>query len=175
MNNAAKTVFKWFWAWEDEKEEAWLRQMSQAGWHLQKVRFPTLYRFQAGEPRDYVYRLDFHRDRKDHAAYLQLFQDAGWAHLGEYASWQYFRIEAQGGQAPEIYSDTASKLQKYQRVLAVQVALLPVVLIGITRLNTNPDLFLVVMTFVWFILFVAYMYALIMMLRRVQQLKKLVK
>ncbi|HLE51739.1 MAG TPA: hypothetical protein VI755_06730 [Anaerolineales bacterium] len=24
--------FRWFWPWQDENEEAWLKEMSQEGW-----------------------------------------------------------------------------------------------------------------------------------------------
>ncbi len=26
---------KWFWAWQDEKEEAWLTAMAREGYHLE--------------------------------------------------------------------------------------------------------------------------------------------
>ncbi len=34
-----KKEFKWFWAWNDEKEEQWLTAMAQQGWHLQSPGF----------------------------------------------------------------------------------------------------------------------------------------
>ena len=34
-----KTVYKWFWAWEFEKEERWLEEMVQSGWVLDGVGF----------------------------------------------------------------------------------------------------------------------------------------
>ena len=49
---AGNTVrkIKWFFPWQDEQEEAWLRSMSQRGWHLASVALPCTYRFRAGEP-----------------------------------------------------------------------------------------------------------------------------
>ena len=29
-----KTLHKWFWVWEFEKEERWLNEMAQEGWAL---------------------------------------------------------------------------------------------------------------------------------------------
>ena len=110
---------KWFWPWQDENEEAWLRNMSKKGWHLFSLGLPCIYKFRAGEPRDYVYRLDYQTFRKkDKQEYQQLFHDAGWEHVGEVSASQYFRKEAQEGEAPEIFTDVESKIAKYKRVLA---------------------------------------------------------
>ena len=51
--------FRWFWAWADEKEEAYLREMALDGWHFKSVTFPGYYTFEKGEPRNDFYRLDF--------------------------------------------------------------------------------------------------------------------
>ncbi|MFC2015295.1 DUF2812 domain-containing protein [Chloroflexota bacterium] len=110
---------KWFCAWQDEKEEEWLRSMSQKGWHLSSFGLPGIYRFQAGEPQDYVYRLDYQiHKKKGQQDYLQLFSDAGWEHLGQISSWHYFRKKAREGEVLEIFTDTESKVMKYKRLLA---------------------------------------------------------
>ena len=110
---------KWFWPWQDEQEEAWLRSMSQKGWHLSSVGLPGIYRFRAGEPRDYVYRLDYQTyKKKDQQDYLQLFIDAGWEYLGNMSGWgHYFRKEVREGETLEIFTDVESKVSKYKRVL----------------------------------------------------------
>ncbi len=56
--------FKWFWAWQDEKEESWLRTMSQQGWHLVSARPFGVYYFRGGDKSDFVYRLDFQIKKK---------------------------------------------------------------------------------------------------------------
>ncbi|MFC2062367.1 DUF2812 domain-containing protein [Chloroflexota bacterium] len=110
---------KWFWAWQDEQEETWLRSMSQKGWHLFSVGLPCIYRFRVGESRDYVYRLDYQTfPKKDKQEYQQLFRDAGWEYIGEVSAWHYFRKEVIEGEAPEIFTDVESKVAKYKRVLA---------------------------------------------------------
>ena len=115
-NNIRK--IKWFWAWQDEKEEAWLNSMSQKGWHLFSVGLPCIYRFQVGESRDYVYRLDYQIHRKeDQQDYLQLFSDAGWEHVGQMSGWHYFRKEAKEEETMEIFTDVESKVTKYKRLL----------------------------------------------------------
>jgi len=77
-----KKVFHWFWAWEDEKEEVWLKEMSQSGWHFKSVGFPSNYSFEDGEQKEYIYRLDYFVNPKERANYLQIFKDGGWEHLG---------------------------------------------------------------------------------------------
>ena len=93
---------KWFWAWQDDKEEEWLSDMSKQGLHLSKPGFFGRYEFEQGEPRNYVYRMDFMTGKKDQKdTYLQMFTDAGWEHLGEFGSWQYFRVLAKGDLQPK--------------------------------------------------------------------------
>jgi hypothetical protein len=112
------TKFRWFWAWQDETEERWLGEMSKKGYHLLSVGIPGIYTFSVAEPREYVYRLDFQNfTRKDKQEYLQLFRDAGWEHIGELSTWQYFRKEVKEGEVNEIFTDAESKIAKYKRAL----------------------------------------------------------
>jgi len=128
---------KWFWGWADEKEEAWLGEMAQQGWHLRRLVFPTVYEFERGEPKEVNYRLDYNSiGRKERDNYLQLFADAGWEHVGELSGWQYFRKEARPGEPPEIFTDNESKIEKYKRLLSLLAALLP---IYIVTLNSSFD------------------------------------
>jgi hypothetical protein len=68
--------FHLFWAWEDDKEEAWLQEMSRKGLHFRAISIPGSYTFEQGTPESFVYRLDYFTNRKDKACYLQLFSDA---------------------------------------------------------------------------------------------------
>jgi len=109
---------KWFWPWQDDAEEVWLRQMSFQGWRLEKAGLPGYYTFQASPPADYVYRLDYQTPAKKEAAnYLQLFQDAGWEYVTRLSSWHYFRKLRQQGEEPQIFTDVDSKIAKYMRLL----------------------------------------------------------
>ena len=113
-----KRVWKFFFAWNDWKEEEWLGRMAAEGWHLLRVS-PFLYRFRKGEPADLVFRLDyrsgFQRDREE---YLSLFREAGWEHRGEMGGWQYFSTpRGDGKRTPEIYTDNPSRAAKYMRLL----------------------------------------------------------
>ncbi|HNT75424.1 MAG TPA: DUF2812 domain-containing protein [Anaerolineae bacterium] len=167
--------FKWFWAWQDDKEEAWLTQMSREGWHLASLGFPGFYNFTVGEPSHYVYRLDFFTETKDYTHYLQLFKDAGWEHLGRWGGWQYFRILAQEGESPEIYTDPDSKVQKYRRLLAFLIVFLPVWNVVILRnLGSSVHEVLQFISFVAYIAFMTiYIIAVMQLIRRIKALKQL--
>ena len=52
MEKKRMKKFKLFWAWEDDKEEKWLGEMSRLGWHLEAPGFPGFYYYAKGEPRD---------------------------------------------------------------------------------------------------------------------------
>jgi len=167
--------YKLFGAWQDDKEETWLGQMSQQGYHLASLGFPGFYYFTTGEPCNYVYRLDFLTDTKDYAHYLQLFKDAGWEHLGRMGSWQYFRILAKEGESPEIYTDPDSKVQKYRRLLAYLTIFLPILnVIVLRRLDSSSHEVLQFISFVAYIALMAvYIFAVIQLIRRINQLKHL--
>lgn len=114
------------------KKPGWEKWPLKAG-ILIGLGLPGTYRFEEGSPREDVYRMDYINDQKDYQNYLQLFKDAGWDHIGRMGGWQYFRKSIQANDVPEIYTDNASKAQKYQRVLIYLVILLPVLLLLVIR------------------------------------------
>jgi hypothetical protein len=127
MQKDTITKFKWFWAWQDEKEEEWLTEMAARGLHLDGFDFPTLYRFRQGKPAECVYRLDYPLvKKKERESYLQLFADAGWEHVGDMGGWVYFRKQVQPGDPMEIFTDVESKAQKYYRVILLLIILMPI-------------------------------------------------
>jgi hypothetical protein len=79
-----KRVIRTFLAWQEEKEEKWLSEMSKKGWHLARVGFFN-YTFKEGAPRDYAYRFDFKILGKDDLEdYKSTFEDAGWEYIGNF-------------------------------------------------------------------------------------------
>ncbi len=174
----AKTTvkkFRWFWAWQDEKEESWLGEMAGRGYHLASVRLPGIYTFNVGEPRNIAYRLDYQPSfKKDRDEYLQIFRDAGWEHIGEMSAWQYFRKEAAPGETPEIFTDNESKISKYKRLLGyLCIFLAPMWTIIIIQLSENPypwvkgiQIFILIVT-------LFFIYAIIRLLLRIKRLRSL--
>jgi len=126
-----KTVHRVIFAWEDEKEERWLEEMSMQGWHLTGT-IPYTYYFQKGESKKMVYRLDYKLTLdKDYQEYRQIFTDAGWELVCVMSNWHYYRILPENDKVPEIYSDNRSKAAKYQRLLVLFLILLPTLILFI--------------------------------------------
>lgn len=169
---------RWFWAWQDDQEEKWLEEMSERGFHLMKSGIFGKYEFQKGEPKRYVYRMDFlahHQQKKD---YLQFFEDAGWEHLGEFGSWQYFRKPAGDETSPEIFTDVRSKIQKYHRVLIFLAILTPIYLAPLNFRNIlegDPQWLMWLVFTIWLLLLAVYGFSIIKILLRIDQLKQNIK
>lgn len=174
MEKEKLTKCKWFWAWDDEKEEKWLEEMSQNGWHLDNPGLPCVYHFIKGEPRRYSYRLDFRTGSfKSLKEYLQICRDAGWEMVGRMGTWYYFRKECQDGEEPEFYSDKASKIQKYSRLLIFMVIFLPIMLNSMLDLSRSANSgFLNGVRIFYFFILLFFSYAIIRLLLRIKKLKK---
>lgn len=114
-------IFKLFWAHEDEQQEAWLRSKAQQGLHLVKVSPFCFWTFRRGEPADIVYRVDFPNASHD-AGFRQLMEDAGWALAAQTVGWHYWRTQAVKGKAPALFTDNASKANKFRQRLVLFVA-----------------------------------------------------
>ncbi len=181
--NTIKRV-RWFWPWQDAKEEAWLESMAQTGWHLKSVGLPCVYLFSKGKPARFTYRLDYMpADKAKFAEYQQIFQDAGWEYIGEMSNWRYWRKQVSEGQKAEIFTDTESKIRKYQRMLSYmgfflvlliilgrQVFFLPV----IEYWDTKPFVSVIYMVgaILYAIVIPMYIVVVVQLLRRINQLKR---
>ena len=157
---------KLFTLWQDQKEEAWLRQMAQQGWHLSSVA-PLVYTFVRGDPRDEVYRLDYVVSKADYEEYKQLFQDAGWELVGEMMGWQYFRKPASADGPKEIYTDAESKVERYRRVLAYLIIFLPIYVLFLTRGMPGP------ITLAMALIVILWAYSIVRIFVRIRQLQHL--
>jgi len=160
-----------FWAWQDDREEAWLESMSREGWHLQDVCFLT-YTFARGEPQEWAYRLDY-RPGRDLPQYLEFVQEAGWHYIGSVAGWLYFRLPARLGQPTELYTDREGKIAKYQRVLGVLLLTCPVYgLVVLRRLNHWPPWYATPLFALLVVAVCMYVVALVKLVGRINQLKR---
>ena len=163
---------KLFWAWQDDREEAWLESMSREGWHLQDVCFLT-YTFARGEPQEWAYRLDF-RPGRDLPQYLEFVQEAGWHYLGSVSGWLYFRLPARLGQPTELYTDPEGKIAKYRRVLGVLLLTCPVYgLVVLRRLNHWPPWYAAPLFAFLVAAICLYVVALVKLIGRINQLKRI--
>ncbi len=115
--NEIKTLHKWFWVWDFEKEEAWLNGMAQNGWILESVGFCT-YHFVKCEPGEYNVRLEMHGYDE---SYIQFMQDTGAEFVGRMVAWIYFRKKTTEGPF-DLFSDIDSRvdhLNKISKVLGI--------------------------------------------------------
>jgi hypothetical protein len=168
MEKTTLRKYKWLWPWQDDVEEAWLRDMSQQGWHLSDVGLPCVYIFESGEPQDFVYRLDYPGSYKmDREDYLRLFMDANWEFVKERTGWYYFRQPAQPDQDLEIYTDAESKINKYQRLLAFALIIMGSLFFGV--INTRGDFWF----FITLPLFLLWVYIFAQIGIRINQLKRI--
>ena len=106
-----KTVRKWFWVWDFDKEERWLNEMALEGWVLDGVGWCT-YHFKKCEPGEYTVRLEMHPSDD---AYVSFMEDTGAEYVGRMMMWIYFRKKAADG-AFDIYSDIDSKIAHLDRI-----------------------------------------------------------
>ena len=106
-----KTVRKWFWAWDFEKEEQWLNMMAQSGWVLDGIGFCT-YHFIACEPGEYTVRLEMHNHDPE---YLDFMAETEAEYVGRMTQWIYFRKKAVHG-AFDIFSDLDSKIAHLDKI-----------------------------------------------------------
>lgn len=106
-----KTVRKWFWVWDFEKEEEWLNAMAQEGFVLVAVGF-CRYTFEKCEPNEYTVRLEMHEYSKE---YIDFMQDSGAEYIGRMVQWIYFRKKTSLGKF-DIFSDIDSRIAHLKKI-----------------------------------------------------------
>lgn len=124
-----KREFRLFTIAEYEKEEAYLARKHREGWKLVTAAMPGWYTFEACEPEEVIYQLDYNSTQgEEKEQYLQMFADCGWEYVDEMNGWRYFRkplAQADGDEA--IFSSDASRLELLERVFRTRM--LPVLLL----------------------------------------------
>lgn len=105
------TQYKYFWAWEFDKEERWLNEMASNGWALVQVGF-CKYTFERCEPNEYSIRLEM---RTHDDSYISFLEETGAEYIGRFFVWQFFRKKSEYGQF-DLFSDIDSKLSHLGRI-----------------------------------------------------------
>lgn len=100
-----KTVYRWWWAWDFEREEDWLNEMALAGWVLDGIGF-CAYHFVSCEPGEYTIRLEMHNYDQN---YIDFMNEVGAEYIGRFVKWMYFRKKVQFGEF-ELFSDIQSRI-----------------------------------------------------------------
>jgi len=113
-----KTIRKWFWVWEFDKEEQWLNTMAQTGWVLDSVGF-CKYTFVKCEPGEYTVRLEMHDPDDEYIAFME---ETGAEYIGRMVKWIFFRKKALDGPF-EIFSDIDSRISQLDKISKLTAAL----------------------------------------------------
>ena len=132
-----KTFIRFFTIADYEEEEIWLREMHKKGWRLIDMTPPCFFRFEACQPQDVIYRLDY-KDDGQTEEYLRMAADFGWEYCDQYFGWLYFRKPADEARAEgedQLFSDHASRAEMAGRI--VRTRLLPLLLIFVCCLLPN--------------------------------------
>lgn len=117
--NEVKRIFRIFTISEYDKEEEFLREQHKAGFKCVRFQFPGFYYFEACEPEDVIYQLDFNANMKkqEQFDYLQLYKDAGWEYMFDVFEWSYFRKPVSvEGEEPSIFTDKETKIELIRKV-----------------------------------------------------------
>jgi len=105
MMENKKTIYKWFWVWNFEKEEMWLNEMANNGWLIDGVGF-CKYKFIQCDLDEYTVRLEMHDFDEE---YIDFMRETGAEYVGRMVQWIYFRKKVVTGEF-NIFSDIDSKI-----------------------------------------------------------------
>lgn len=113
-----KREFRYFSIVEYEEEQDYLRAQHQSGWRFVRISGFCVYHFEACEPEDVVYQLDYNQDGLAHRdEYVKMFADCGWEYLQDYVGYSYFRKPASEMNGDEeIFCNESSRAQMLERV-----------------------------------------------------------
>jgi len=117
-----KTIRKWFWTWDFEKEEKWLNEMAAQGLALVGVGFAK-YEFEDSLPGEYSVRFELLNHPKNHPEsenYIRFIEETGAEQVGNYLRWVYFRKKTADGPF-DLFSDRASRIAHLKRILALML------------------------------------------------------
>lgn len=130
-----KTIRKWIWVWDFDKEERWLNQMAMQGWALAEVGF-CRYVFEKCEPGEYTVRLQMKANDPDYVAFLE---EIGAEYVGRMVQWIYVRRRTEEGPF-ELFSDAQSRLEHLRWIarMLLAVGVMNLVIGVINSLSGNP-------------------------------------
>ena len=115
-----RTVYKWFWMWDFDKEEKWLNEMAANGYALSGVGY-CKYDFEEGGSETYSIRLEMLEKAPgslESQNYIRFLEDTGAEHVGSIFRWVYFRKKPDG--APfDLFSDIDSRIRHLNRMLFI--------------------------------------------------------
>lgn len=113
-----KTIRKWFWLWDFDKEEQWLNEMAARGLCLVSVGW-CRYEFEDCVPGEYSIRLELLKEKPMHpesVKYMEFLEETGVEHVGSYMRWVYMRKKKTDGEF-QLLSDNESRIRQLTRII----------------------------------------------------------
>lgn len=136
MNTAVterKTIHRWIWVWNFEKEERWLNEMAMEGWVLESVGFCT-YQFVRCEPGEYIVRMEMAPDNQDYRSFLE---EIGAEYIGRMVKWIYFRRKTELGPF-DLLAGIDAKIQHLDRIgTMLKLVCLANIMLGVSNIMTG--------------------------------------
>lgn len=112
-----KIIRKFFFAWQQDKEKAFLENQAREGYLLSRVGFGW-YEFYEDIKQEVIYQMDFQiLNPKKEEEYLSLFEE--WHFVDKFGTWYYFRKVVQNDKEKEnaeLYMDYHSKREMFKRL-----------------------------------------------------------
>jgi hypothetical protein len=164
---------KWFWSWQDEKEENWLREMARTGWKLSAISLPGLYKFIKISPENIFFRLDYHnRQKLSMNAYLDTLFEDGWEFITKANGWLYFsKVSAED--VLSIKQDAQAKTDKLTREVSTLGSALPLMIMWFPLFGSRTDSPThEILLIVYVLLLVYFLFIIIKGYQRILQLRK---
>lgn len=119
-----KKMHRFFSLADFKDEEQFLMEQHRCGWKFLGTGGFT-YRFEACQPEEYIYQLDYNEEEKDESGYLAIYEDYGWEYIMKLNSFYYFRKKkSESDGENEIFSDNISKAECCKKILNRQIVLL---------------------------------------------------
>ncbi len=181
---ADRVVFRLWTITDYEKEEQFLKDQHRKGWKFTRYLIPGFYLFDRCEPGEVVYRVDFdNAAEREKSEYLQMYRDYGWEYVSEANRFRFFRKPADSTEKKEneIFSDDESKLEMIDRIFRRRMipflcvflfCLLPQLFIQYMMWLEYGRIAQKVLTVIFCVLFVLYMWLFIHCGRGIRRLKR---
>ena len=114
-----RTIRKFFFVWDFDKEEKWLNEMAAKGLALVSAGF-CKYEFEDSLPGEYkvcLQLLDKMPSHPESQKYIAFMEETGAEHVGSFTRWVFFRKKASDGDF-QLFSDNESKVKYITSMLS---------------------------------------------------------
>ncbi|KMY32819.1 hypothetical protein ACZ11_12080 [Lysinibacillus xylanilyticus] len=111
-----KRVYRFFLDYE--KEEAWVNDMAEQGWHL-KCTMVGYFIFEKGEPGQYIYRNELIKGKSQD--YFDFLESMNIEFVSKFGVWAYYRKKKSEGPF-ELFSDSSSKIKYLKSISRLFIA-----------------------------------------------------